>query len=87
MLKRTTVQHVGLIRFNPFEDVGGDQSFALALLDGEHNGVVISSIYSRNGGRMYAKPLQVGVQNRALSQEEEMAIALALGTGEPVLSE
>src|SRR3989338_9805329 len=44
-----------LIRFNPFEDTGGDQSFVLALLDGANNGVVISSLHSRGGTRVYAK--------------------------------
>src|SRR3989338_11637419 len=44
-----------LIRFNPFEDTGGDQSFVLALLDGVNNGVVISSLHSRGGTRVYAK--------------------------------
>ena len=83
-LQEQTIQHIGLIRFNPFDDVGGDQSFALALLDGEHKGVVVSSIYSRTGGRIYAKPLGPGTQARALSQEEEMAIALALGQGEVI---
>ncbi len=85
-IQRASIQHVGLIRFNPFEDVGGDQSFALALLDGEQNGVVVSSIYSRSGGRMYAKPIQAGAQTRVLSEEEEMAIALALNAATPVLS-
>jgi len=44
-----------LIRFNPFEDTGGDQSFVLALLNGANNGVVISSLHSRGGTRVYAK--------------------------------
>lgn len=86
-LGHSSLQHIGLIRFNPFDDVGGDQSFALALLDGNQNGVVVSSIYSRSGGRIYAKPLQAGSKTRVLSQEEEMAIALALGAVEPVLSD
>ncbi len=49
------IQKYALIRFNPFEDTGGDQSFVVALLDAENNGVVISSLHSRGGTRVYAK--------------------------------
>ena len=50
-------QRVGLVRFNPFEDTGGNQSFALALLDAEGNGWVLSSLHARTGTRVYAKPI------------------------------
>ena len=46
--------HLGLIRFNPFNDMGSNQSFALALLDGRGNGLVVSSLHSRSGTRLYA---------------------------------
>ncbi len=73
------VQRVGLVRFNPFQDVGGDQSFSLALLDGDGNGVVISSLHSRAVTRTYAKPIIGGKSLRHdLSQEEERAIAQAI---------
>lgn len=69
------IQKVGLIRFNPFADTGGNQSFSLALLDGEDNGLVISSLHSREVTRIYAKPIKggkgVGYQ---LSTEEMEAI-------------
>ncbi len=42
----------GLVRFNPFKDVGGDQSVAIALLNGKNNGLVLSSLYTREGTRM-----------------------------------
>lgn len=75
-----TVQGVGLVRFRAFEDTGGDQSFALALADGEGNGVVISALYGRGATRIYAKPVQGWLSSKALSQEEEQALAQARQT-------
>ncbi|RMF28826.1 MAG: DUF4446 family protein [Chloroflexi bacterium] len=72
-----SVQGVGLVRFQAFADVGGDQSFALALVDGEGNGLVISSLYAREGTRIYAKPLQQWQSPYSLSFEEEEAIRQA----------
>lgn len=68
------VQGVGMIRFNPFQEVGGDQSFAVALLDADDNGLVITSLYSREGNRIYAKPINGGVSPYPLSEEEKKAI-------------
>ena len=70
-------QRVGLVRFNPFEDTGGNQSFALALLDAEGNGWVLSSLHSRTGTRVYAKPIRGGRSEAALSDEESSAIKQA----------
>lgn len=70
-------QRIGLIRFNPFEDTGGNQSFALALLDREGNGLIISSLHSRTGTRVYAKPIRGGRSEAALSEEEDAAIKQA----------
>lgn len=73
------VQHVGLIRFNPFPEVGSTQSFAVAILDGKGDGVVISSLHSRTNSRSYAKVVIGGKSlNHELSQEEERAIEQAL---------
>jgi hypothetical protein len=74
---RAHVQHVGFLRFNPFRDTGGDQSFALALADGEGNGVVISSLHSRDVTRVYAKPLAAWTTSYQLTDEEQRAIARA----------
>lgn len=72
------VQKVGLLRFNPFGDTGGDQSFVLALLDGQQNGVVISSLHGRLGTRWYAKRVEKGQGlDYELSDEEKKAIKLA----------
>ncbi len=72
-----TVQGVGLVRFRAFQDTGGDQSFSLALADGEGNGVVISALYGRGATRIYAKPVQGWLSSKALSEEEESALAEA----------
>lgn len=70
-------QRVGLVRFNPFEDTGGNQSFALALLDAEGNGWVLSSLHARSGTRVYAKAIREGRPEGALSEEEAAAIKQA----------
>ncbi len=76
---RRTVQRIGLVRFNPFEDTGGNQSFALALLDGNADGVVLSSLHARAGTRVYAKSLASGRSEASLSAEESQALEAALG--------
>lgn len=69
------IQKIGLIRFNPFVGTGGNQSFCLALLDGEDNGLVISSLHSRDTTRIYAKPIKKGKPaGYQLSTEEAQAI-------------
>lgn len=73
------VQHVGVQRYNPFEDTGGDQSFSVALMDDGDNGVVLTSIFSRAQCRVYAKPLDKGASSYPLSAEEEEAVKLARG--------
>lgn len=68
-------QKVGFVRFNPFSDTGGDQSFVLALLDGDLNGVVITSLYARTGMRWYIKNIKNGKGiEHELSKEEAEAI-------------
>lgn len=68
---------VGLVRFNPFEDTGGNQSFALALLDARGNGWILSSLHSRGSTRVYAKTVTGGASDAALSEEEALAIRQA----------
>jgi len=71
------VQKVGVVRFNPFKDTGSDQSFAIALMDRSDNGLVISSLFTREGTRVYSKPLEKGKSKYPLSEEEEQAIGRA----------
>ena len=72
-----TVQGLGLVRFRAFQDTGGDQSFALALVDGEGNGAVVSALYGRGGTRLFAKPVQRWLSPKALGEEEEKALSQA----------
>ncbi len=69
------IQKLGLFRFNPFKDTGGDQSFVLSLLDANNTGVVISSLHTRTGTRWYAKKVLKGKgAEYELSSEEEKAL-------------
>lgn len=72
------VQKVGMLRFNPFGNEGGNQSFAVALLDNYDSGVIILSLYSRDGVRIYAKPVKEGKSEYQLSKEEEEALQIAM---------
>lgn len=78
-LVQKSLHKVGVVRFNPFKDIGGDQSFALALLDGKNSGVVISSLHTREGTRIYSKPVAKGTSEKyALTDEEKAAIKAAV---------
>jgi len=72
------IQKVGLVRFNPFSQTGGNQSFSLALLDGNNDGLVISSFHSRERTRIYAKIVKEGERKKSsFSKEEKEAILKA----------
>jgi hypothetical protein len=75
--QRRAFQRVGLVRYNPFEETGGNQSFALALLDAAGDGWVLSSLHARSGTRVYAKAIRAGRADAALSEEETAAIKQA----------
>ena len=72
------IQKIGLVRYNPFGDIGGDQSFAIALLDAYDNGLIISSLHSKEGTRVYAKPVEKGKSSYQLSDEEKKAVDEAM---------
>jgi hypothetical protein len=71
---RNNIQKIGFIRFNPFDDAGGNISFALALLNAKDEGVVISSLHGREGTRVYAKSVKAGHSDLKLTEEEIEAI-------------
>jgi hypothetical protein len=72
------IQKIGLLRFNPFKDTGGDQSFILTLSDAQDTGVVITGLYSRSGLRWYAKKIKEGKgTDHELSDEEKKALRIA----------
>lgn len=73
------IQKMALIRYNPYKDTGGDQSFSLSLLNGVGDGFVISSLHSRAGTRIFAKPVSEGKEvNFEFSKEEKEVINKAL---------
>lgn len=70
-------QKISIVRFNPFGDTGGDQSFCLAVLDAHNSGYVLTSIHGREGTRVYTKPIDYGTSKYTLSAEEQQALNLA----------
>lgn len=76
---RLSCNHTGIIRFNAFDNMGSDLSFAIAFTNQEGDGLVLSSINSREESRVYAKPLAKGESSYPLSAEEKEAINKALG--------
>lgn len=72
-----SIQRVGFVRYNPFRETGGDQSFAIALLDSYHNGIILSSLYTAHGVRVYSKAVAKGKPQHTLSREEDEALKKA----------
>ena len=71
------LQNVGFVRFNAFPDVGSELSYALAVVDGRGNGFVVSSIYSREEVRTYAKSVSQYAADKEMSSEEREALSIA----------
>lgn len=76
---RSTLRGVGVVRFNAFSQnaAGGNQSFAIALLDEKLSGVVFSTLYARDRVGVYAKPIENGTSTFTLTEEEEEAVEKA----------
>jgi Protein of unknown function (DUF4446) len=75
---KTCVQKTSMIRYKAFDDIGSDLSFSVALLDGNSNGVILTSIYGRNESTIYAKPIDKGISRYELSQEESKVLEQAV---------
>lgn len=74
-----SVHKTAVLRFNPFKEVGGNQSFSVALLDGKNSGIVLSSLHTREGTRVYAKPVTAGAAELfPFTEEEKATIAQAI---------
>ena len=72
------IQKTGLVRYNAFQNVGSDLSFAIALLDRENNGVVLNGLYGSDSSNIYAKPIKNGESiHYQLSEEEKYALEIA----------
>lgn len=71
------IQRVGLVRFNPFKELGGDHSFSLAFLDAKDSGIIITSLHTRDRTRVYMKDVKKGKSSFELSADEKRALAIA----------
>ena len=80
---RACVRYVGLVRFDAFGDIGGQQSYSVCLLDAEKNGVLLTYLTGRNSTRSYAVPIAGGGTSRELSDEEKRALREALSDKTP----
>ncbi|TCS81860.1 DUF4446 family protein [Pectinatus cerevisiiphilus] len=78
---QNVVQKVGVVRFSAFDDVGGDLSYAVALLDRTNTGIILSGIFSRNSSITYMKPVDQGHSVYKLSAEENEALEKAIAKG------
>jgi len=76
-MAQSSIQKVAVIRFNPFSDTGGDQSFSIACLDAQNTGFTISSLFTREGTRIYTKPISNSESKYPLTEEEKRAISEA----------
>jgi len=72
------VQKMGVVRFNPFYELGGDHSFAVTLLDGRNSGFIITGLHARERTRIYVKEIKGGKVKHKLSSEEEKSLRIAL---------
>jgi hypothetical protein len=80
------LQRIGLVRYDAYGDVGGSQSFSIALLDAAGSGVVVTGLHGRSDMRMYAKPIVAGTSSLVLTDEERQAISESRAGG-PVLTD
>lgn len=71
------IQKVGLSRFNPFKELGGDHSFSLAILDATDSGIIITSLHTRDRTRVYMKDVKKGKSSFELSADEKKALSTA----------
>ncbi len=76
---RTSLRFQGMVRYDAYRDMGGSQSWSIALLDGNRSGAVVTSLHARDHARVYLKELLEGAPGQRLSPEEERAVALAIG--------
>ena len=74
---RSHIQKIGLTRFNPFKELGGDHSFCLAILDAQDSGIIITSLHTRDRTRVYMKDVKKGKSSFELSADEKKALSIA----------
>jgi hypothetical protein len=79
--QRKFIKNMSIKRYNAFDGIGGEQSFSIAFLDDEGNGVILTSIHGRDDARTYAKPIMDGRSKYNLSEEEKIVLSSALYKG------
>ena len=77
---KTCIQKTSMVRYKAFDDIGSDLSFSIALLDGNNNGAILTSIYGRNESTTYAKPIDSGISRYDLSGEENKVLQEAISS-------
>jgi len=77
-ISEITIRKIGVVRYNPFNKMGGNQSFCIAMLDNKNNGFLISSLFVGEGSRVYTKTVKGGKSEYTLSKEEVEAIEQAI---------
>ena len=75
---RTTLHKIGFVRFNPFKEMGGSQSFSIAMLNADHNGFLLTGLHGRDDVRIYAKEVKAGSPAQTITNEEEKALNQAM---------
>ncbi len=75
---RNHIQKLGLVRFNPFKELGGDHSFSLAILNAEDSGIIVTSLHTRDRTRVYMKDIKNGKSSFELSEDEIKALKIAI---------
>jgi hypothetical protein len=81
---RGALRFHGLVRYDAYDDMGGEQSWSMAILNADRTGSIVTSLHARDHARVYLKEMVGGIPSQRLSPEEERAVALALS--EPVQS-
>ena len=75
---KLNISRIGLIKYNPFKETGGNNSFSLVLLDGNKNGIIITSLHTRERTRLYLKEVKLGKSKIELSEDEAKALKESL---------
>ena len=81
---RKTLVRTAMVRFRAFEDMGGDLSYAVAMLDANNDGVIFSSIFARADSRSYIKPIKNGSSEYSLTDEEKGVLREAMAQSLPI---
>lgn len=74
----SSLQKVGIIKYDAFDQIGGKLSFCMALLDENNNGFILNSVYGAEGCYTYTKEIKNGNCETSLGQEEEKALSIAM---------